>query len=108
MSGRFSQELHHHGGGNTICPADFELLSRKLCQNDVVCSDVVQLKFFILNKEESLLKSLGRHYSFQTSATFFCFFCPFLTGQFFLPLKSCPVSTAANVCGLLYHTAADA
>ena len=45
VSGRFSQELHHHGGGNTICPADFELLSRKLCQNDVACSDVVQLKF---------------------------------------------------------------
>ena len=84
VSGRFSQELHHHGGGNTICPADFELLSRKLCQNDVACSDVVcTTKVFILNKEDSLLTSLGRHYSFRTSATFLFLLSLFSRDNFF-------------------------
>ena len=44
-------------------------------------------KVFILNKEESLLASLGRHYSFRTSATFFCFFCPFFYGTIFFAVE---------------------
>ena len=40
-------------------------------------------KVFILNKEESLLTSLGRHYSFRTSATFFVSSVPFLRDNFF-------------------------
>ena len=108
VSGRFSQELHHHGGGNTICPADFELLSRKLCQNDVACSDVVQLKFLFQTGKKAPSRLLGGIYSFRTSVTFFVTSVPFLWDNFFLPLKSCPVSTAANVCGLLHHADVDA
>ena len=89
MSGRFSQELHHHGGGNTICPADFELLSRKLCQNDVACSDVVQQKIFFFYFKQGRKPPLVSWEAFLAfeSRLLFCFFCPFFTGQFFFAVE---------------------
>ena len=43
-------------------------------------------KVFILNKEESLLTSLGRHYSFRRGLLF-CFFCPFLLRDNFFAVE---------------------
>ena len=86
MSGRFSQELHHHGGGNTICPADFELLSWKLRQNDVACSDVVQLKSFFLfqTRQKASSRLLGSIIAFDVS---YFFVSSFFMGHFFFAVE---------------------